>query len=144
MDDPSKVDEPLIPFGIPLSMSPASMLGFMDHFEGDQSFLQKLKSLSHCSDDRIAYWLNMNVKTYRKHRDQSLPLKADNREQLILLMTLINHGIQVFGAPKDFHTWLETENFFLDHKKPADLLNTNSGVRLIDDRLTGMEYGDNA
>ena len=61
-----------------------------------------------------------------------------------MLTSLARHGVGVFGDGQSFGQWLHTDNFMLSQRKPADLLNTNSGVRLVDDRLTGMEYGDNA
>jgi uncharacterized protein (DUF2384 family) len=59
------------------------------------------------------------------------------------LLSLMQHGIEVFGSKSDFDQWLATENFFLDGKEPNSFLNTIAGVRFIDDRLTAMEYGDN-
>lgn len=144
MSDKNIVNEPVVPYGAALSMNPANMLGFMRSFDNEQGFLHSLKTKTLCTDDRISYWLNMNVKTYRNHRDKGVALKPDTREHLIMLTSLISHGISIFGSPEQLHQWLETENFHFDKQKPADLLNTNSGVRLIDDRLSGMEYGDNA
>jgi uncharacterized protein (DUF2384 family) len=56
---------------------------------------------------------------------------------------LIEHGIKVFGSQENFNAWLEKENFFFDKKAPAEFINTNGGVKFIDDRLIGIEYGDN-
>lgn len=139
-----KAEEPLATYGIPTSLNPASLFTFMGSFDQDKNYLHLLKKYTHSSDDRIAYWLNMNVKTYRNHRDSGTALKPDTREHLIMLMTLVRHGLKVFASSEAFGKWLEAENFMLDKKKPAELLNTNSGLRLIEDRLSGIEYGDNA
>lgn len=56
----------------------------------------------------------------------------------------MKHGIEVFNSSDEFSKWLETENYYLDKKKPIEYLNTISGIKFIDDLLTGMEYGDNA
>ncbi|HEY8781625.1 MAG TPA: MbcA/ParS/Xre antitoxin family protein [Mucilaginibacter sp.] len=56
---------------------------------------------------------------------------------------LFEHGIEVFGTKKSFTTWLEKENFFFDKKAPAEFMKTEAGIKFIDDRLTGIEYGDN-
>jgi putative toxin-antitoxin system antitoxin component (TIGR02293 family) len=92
----------------------------------------------------MAYWLNVNVKTMRTYRNDDQPLRPDVKEQLVMLLALARHGMELFGDGKTFGRWLNAENLMLDKKKPSDLLNTNSGVRMMDDRLTGMEYGDNA
>lgn len=137
-------NEPMATYGIPATLNPVALLGFMGGFDQDQNYLKLLKKLTYSTDDRIAFWLNMNVKTYRNHRDKAIPLKPDTREHMIMLLTVASHGIRVFGDSEAFGEWLETEQFHFDQQKPASLLNTNSAVRLLDDRLTGMEYGDNA
>jgi len=38
--------------------------------------------------------------------------------------------------------WLKTENFYFDQEKPMIFIDTASGIKFIDDRLTGLEYGD--
>jgi uncharacterized protein (DUF2384 family) len=57
---------------------------------------------------------------------------------------LLAHGIEVFGAEEEFLRWMTTANFFFDKQAPIELTNTKEGVKFIDDRLTGIEYGDNA
>ena len=57
---------------------------------------------------------------------------------------LFKHGIEVFGTKENFTNWLEKENFFFDKKAPIEFTKTNIGIKFIDDRLTGIEYGDNA
>jgi hypothetical protein len=56
---------------------------------------------------------------------------------------LIMHGIEVFGTKEKFAAWLEKENFFFDKKAPMQFTNTDAGIKFINDRLTGMQYGDN-
>ena len=71
----------------------------------------------------------------------------ENREnindQLLLLNSLYRHGNNVFSDEVRFNKWLNTENFFFDGACPASMLNTISGIRFVDDRLSAMEYGDN-
>ena len=38
---------------------------------------------------------------------------------------------------------MKIDNPFLDYSKPIDYLNTITGIRFINDRLTAIEYGDN-
>ena len=57
---------------------------------------------------------------------------------------LINQGLRIFGSLDGLNTWLGKENFFFDKKRPAFFLNSDEGIKLIVDRLVGMEYGDNA
>jgi putative toxin-antitoxin system antitoxin component (TIGR02293 family) len=105
--------------------------------------LEALKSLSTFSDEAIAQWLNINVKTFRSYKSSEAALKEDLQEHIILLIALMKHGIDVFGNKENFSQWLGTENFLIGKKNPAVYLNTISGIKLIDNRLTAMEYGDN-
>lgn len=106
--------------------------------------LNKIKYGSTFTDEEVASWLNLNVKTYRSYKKSSSDLKPDIQEHIIKLLSLIKHGAEVFGSVSAFSEWLETDHLFLDWKKPTDFLNTISGIAFIDRRLTGIEYGDNA
>jgi uncharacterized protein (DUF2384 family) len=58
-------------------------------------------------------------------------------------VSLIQRGTEVFGTEEKFLIWLQKENFFFDKKAPIEFVNTDKGIKFIDDRLTGMQYGDN-
>ena len=55
----------------------------------------------------------------------------------------INAMVYIRGQQEDFNEWLNTPNVFLENKKPISFLNTISGGKFIDSRLTGIQYGDN-
>ncbi len=105
-----------------------------------------LKTLTNFTDEIVSAWLNINVKTFRTYKSAApkTAVKADLQEHLILLLALMKHGIEVFGSKDQFLKWLTTENFHLGKKQPSEFLNTISGIRFVDNRLIGMEYGDNA
>jgi len=109
----------------------------------DSNYLMLLKSISAFSDVALAEYLHLNVKTYRTYRDSQDTLRRDLQEHVIMLLSLMKHGISVFGNSETFSVWLETPNFFFDEQPPRYYLDTISGIKLIDDRLTSMEYGDN-
>lgn len=105
--------------------------------------VQALKDLSQYNDEVLAGWLNLSVRTFRDYRKPATILKENVREQVILLLTLIKHGIKVFGSASDFYTWLHTRNFYFNNQLPAGFLNMVTGIRFVDERLTAMEFGDN-
>ena len=107
-------------------------------------YLTFLKALTNFSDEKISNFLNINVKTFRSYKSSRLELKKDLQEHTIMLLSLIKHGIDVFGSQENFMSWLEKENFYLDKKAPILFLDTINGISLVNDALTGMEYGDNA
>ena len=103
----------------------------------------RLKKRSANTDDVIAAWLNISVRTLRNYRKPENQIKDNIKEHALLLMSLFVHGIDVFGDAEKFNEWLGAENFFLDGQSPSSLLRTVSGIRFVNDRLQAMEYGDN-
>jgi uncharacterized protein (DUF2384 family) len=105
-----------------------------------------MSSLSKMDDTEMSNLVNLDVKTFRKYKhDNSLPIKSPLlMEYAISFLSLFKHGSSVFGSMEKFKDWLYSENFFFNKKPPYAFLKTISGIRYIDDRLTGLEYGDNA
>ena len=136
------VETPLIGL-IPAHINTNELLNLIESGAVTTKSLAVLKSMTSFSDEVIANWLNMNVKTYRSYKSADVPLKEDLQEHTVLLIALMKHGIDVFGDQENFSQWLETENFYLGKKKPMSYLNIISGIQYIDSRLTAMEYGDN-
>ncbi|WP_281225445.1 MbcA/ParS/Xre antitoxin family protein [Flavobacterium aquiphilum] len=106
-------------------------------------YLNLLKELTNLKDDIISNWLNINTRTFRNYKKSDVVLKDNTKEHIVLLISLYKHGIEVFDSIENFDKWLITENFLLDKKAPMDFLDTVSGLKFIDDRLTAIEYGDN-
>jgi len=106
--------------------------------------LQAIKDLTLFNDEKISDWLDISVKTFRSYKKPDSIIKARIKEQAVMALSLIKHGIEVFETKENFSNWLIKENFFFDKKAPIEYMNTNSGIKFIDDRLTALEYGDNA
>lgn len=136
-------DEELKNLDIPNQLSDVEVISWLQSKEIDWKYLRFFKQYSTLQDDIISDWLNISVRTLRNYRKPENKLKDNVKEQLLLLMTLFRHGNEVFGSSKNFYKWLNEENFFFDAKAPVNYLNTNAGIRIVEDRLTAMEYGDN-
>lgn len=128
---------------VPTRLSDSEVLYWLENREVDLAFLNRLKDYSEATDDVIASWLNISVRTLRNYRKPENSIKAYVKEQALLLMSLFVHGKEVFGTPARFNEWLNTENFYFDGRSPASILNTVSGVRFVNERLHAIEYGDN-
>jgi len=109
-----------------------------------RSYFNLLKSLTKEDDRSLADWMNISEKTFRTHKTSSKPIKPQLWEHAIMILSLFKHGIEIFGNPDQFKAWLKTDNFFFNQKAPISFINTSSGIKFIDDRLTGIEFGDNA
>lgn len=128
---------------VPTHLSDSEVLYWLQNREVDLAFLNRLKDYSAATDDMIASWLNISVRTLRNYRKPENIIKAYVKEQALLLMSLFVHGKEVFGTPARFKEWLNSDNFYFDGRSPSSMLNTVSGIRFVSDRLHAMEYGDN-
>jgi uncharacterized protein (DUF2384 family) len=128
---------------VPAIGNDIDILFFIKNEEVDLQFLNYLKEITSFSDEVIADWLDVSVKTLRNYRKSESDLKESLKEHLVLLLSLYQHGTDVFGNAENFDKWLDTKNYFFDNQAPKDFLSTSSGIRFTDDRLTAMEYGDN-
>ncbi|MEI6434985.1 MAG: MbcA/ParS/Xre antitoxin family protein [Bacteroidota bacterium] len=128
---------------VPGKISDSEILTFLQTKDINWEYVKTIKELTDLNDDVISDWLNVSVRTFRSYKQPKNKFKENVKEQILLLLSLINHGIQVFGSQKEFNMWLNKANFFFDNVNPISYLNTVTGIRFVDDRLTAMEYGDN-
>lgn len=128
---------------LPSVNEPSSIYSYMSNSDKSINYMKIFDELIGLKDAIIAKWLNITTRTYRNYKVQSSALKDNTKEQVISILSLYKHGIDVFGSKILFEKWLSTPNMLLDNKAPMDFLVTISGIRLIDNRLTGMEFGEN-
>lgn len=121
--------------------SRSKLLAELQGAELGWEYLAKLKEITSFSDDVIAEWLSMNVKTFRAYKQPQTALKPNLREHALMLLRVFNHGAEVFGSYQAFDTWLAKPHFIFDHKPPLQFLNTITGIQFIDDELTAMAFG---
>jgi uncharacterized protein (DUF2384 family) len=131
---------------VPVSVGSFEIIGALQNEGLSAKYYRQLKTLSGLNDEELSDLLNINVKTFRKYRDTKgeVDVKPPQKEQVVNLLGLYRHGIDVFGGIKEFAEWLDKENFFFDGSKPLTYLKTLTGIKFVDRRLTGLEYGDNA
>lgn len=110
----------------------------------DSSVLMAFKDVTGVSGELLADWLHVTPKTLRSYLAKKVLLADTVGEQVLLLQALFSRGCRLFGSHKAFETWLSRENGMLDGLKPLALLGSVSGIRLVESRLIGLEYGDNA
>ncbi len=139
----SQFDDPAVLYEVPGQISDSEVLTVLQKKDINWKYINTLKELTDFNDDVISEWLNISVRTLRTYRQPENKFKENIKEHILLLISLIKHGIQVFGSSKLLNQWLNSANFYFDGKNPNDYLNTVSGIRFVDDRLTAMEYGDN-
>ncbi|HKC69414.1 MAG TPA: DUF2384 domain-containing protein [Bacteroidia bacterium] len=112
--------------------------------ESSKKYFGFLKSLTQEDDKEISEWLDISVKTFRSYKNTQKTTKPHLTEHVIMLISLVKHGLDVFGDYNAFKQWLEKGNFYFDKLPPINFISSISGMKFIDDRLTAMEFGDNA
>lgn len=128
---------------IPAGVSEPDVLYAVRENKITSNHIDRLKQLSGLKDELLSASLNLNIKTFRSYKLKSAPIKPYLQEHVFTLLALFKHGIDFFGSSEIFGEWLQKENYYFDNDKPINFLNTISGIRYTDDRLTAMEYGDN-
>jgi hypothetical protein len=126
------LNENVILESVPKNINDSEILHLLYSADINWQYLSALKNYTDFKDDTISDWLNISVKTFREYKKPQSSFKE-----------IIRHGVDVFGSVKEFDLWLNQENFFFDNKAPISYMNTITGIRYIDDRLTALEYGDN-
>jgi uncharacterized protein (DUF2384 family) len=129
--------------GVPEVNNFTKVLFYLRNNDINWRYYDFLKEVSSFSDDVLSNWFHVTAKTFRSYRKPNITSKKNAKEHLILLISLYKHGIDVFGKKEQFDNWLNKENILLDHIAPKEFLDTVTGIKFIDNRLTSIEYGDN-
>jgi putative toxin-antitoxin system antitoxin component (TIGR02293 family) len=97
------------------------------------------------SDKEMAPLLNLSVATFHRQTKQGR-LDAATSERLLLLERLAQYGAAVFqdadeARPGKFTSWLRRPLRLLGDRAPLALLDSPTGVQLVEDILGRIEYG---
>lgn len=92
--------------------------------------------------DEFQETFKTTVKTIQNYVVQDLKLDAVLSEKLLKSFSLFNLGIDVFGSASAFHQWLNVPAYGLGNQVPYTLMDTITGITLIEDELTRIAYGD--
>ena len=99
-------------------------------------------SLSGFTQDEFQETFKTTVKTIQNHVSRSLTLDAALSEKLLKSFALFDKGSVIFGSAKSFHQWLATPAYGLGNQLPFDLMDTITGIQLIEEELIRIEFGD--
>ncbi|MBX7224523.1 MAG: DUF2384 domain-containing protein [Chitinophagales bacterium] len=90
--------------------------------------------------EQISQLLGVSSRTLMR-KSASDQLNIHISQQAILLMMLVQKGIQVFGTRIDFNDWLRTPITALGGDKPINYLDTSFGINELMNVLGRIEYG---
>jgi putative toxin-antitoxin system antitoxin component (TIGR02293 family) len=133
---------------------PEVVYGYRSLYSDDISLLNQSKrglnakaaldflSLSGFTQDEFQETFKTTVKTIQNHVTRELTLDASLSEKLLKSFALFDKGAEIFGSASNFHQWLNTPAYGLGNQLPFDLMDTITGIRLIEEELIRIEFGD--
>lgn len=86
--------------------------------------------------------LNKTIKTFNSYKANNIVLDATTSEKLLKLFALYDKGLQVFGSTEALNAWLGGRAAGLGGQVPETLLDTITGINIVTEELTRIEYGD--
>ncbi|HEX5155525.1 MAG TPA: antitoxin Xre/MbcA/ParS toxin-binding domain-containing protein [Parafilimonas sp.] len=88
----------------------------------------------------MAHMLNLSEKTLGRKKPDDLLDKLPSSLSIEIAQT-VARGIELFEDRDKFNRWLQKENRALRGQKPFDLLNTPTGIKLVNQVLGRIEEG---
>jgi len=99
-------------------------------------------SLSGFTQDEFQETFKTTVKTIQNHVTRQLTLDAALSEKLLKSFALFDKGSEIFGSAGNFQQWLNTPAYGLGNQLPFSLMDTITGIRLVEEELIRIEFGD--
>ena len=99
-------------------------------------------SLSEFPFPLIEKVLNKTMKTFTSYKKNKTALDPVISEKLLKIFSLYEKGVNVFGNVEEFNSWLAAPAFGLGQAVPKNLLDTITGIELVSEELSRIEYGD--
>lgn len=128
---------------IPIVLESSWVVNYLENNKFTSGHVRVLRAKANTSDKILSSMLNLAPKTFVSYTKDVSKTKVDTKEHILMLISLLKHGSEVFGTEENFSHWLDTKNVFLNNRKPIEFLNTISGIKMVDDRLVAIEFGDN-
>lgn len=117
------------------------VLKMIESFESDTCF-SELLNLTKLPQVTLANEIfELTPKTFAKYRSSSEKVPSRISEQAIKLKELYLKGIYVFGNVDEFNKWIKEPSIGLKERIPLKLLNTATGIDLVNQELLKIEFG---
>jgi len=86
----------------------------------------------------------VSYKTIKRYLKESKNLNPRNSELSLKLLHMFRKGIRVFGNKESFVRWINKPAYGIGDLIPINIINTSTGIDLIEDELFRIEYGATA
>jgi putative toxin-antitoxin system antitoxin component (TIGR02293 family) len=94
--------------------------------------------------EELAEIFHTTMKTIMRYTQSEKNLDIIASEQALKIIALFKQGTELFGDIQSFRNWLVKPQYGLGRQIPFQLLQTSSGIDLISDELSRIEYGATA
>ncbi len=98
-----------------------------------------LESLGFALDE--IYALVIPQRTLARRRKSGATLTVDESDKALRLMRVMEEGMRVFADQNKAQGWLRRPCRALGGKKPIDLLQSETGARLVENELMRIDHG---
>ena len=99
-------------------------------------------SLSGFTQEQFQDTFKTTIKTIQNYTRLDLKLDAALSEKLLKSFALFEKGIELFGSAEAFHDWLYVSAYGLGNQVPVEMMDTITGIGLIEEELIRIAYGD--
>lgn len=106
----------------------------------DSSEADRIAALLGVTNKEMARLLNQSVATFHRRAKSGL-LDAATSERLLMLNRLAGHGEAIFQDSGKFTRWLRRPLRLLVDREPLDLMDSPTGILLVEDILGRIEHG---
>lgn len=135
----SVVQEAMAHYGA-MNKNPVALLTSSKHGLSAKAALDFI-AISGFTYEEFQETFKTTVKTIQNYAVQDFKLDAPLSEKLLKSFALFNKGTEIFGSIKAFQEWLNTSSVGLGNQIPFDLMDTITGINLIEEELIRIEYG---
>jgi putative toxin-antitoxin system antitoxin component (TIGR02293 family) len=102
--------------------------------------IDALANSLHLSVSELAQYLHVSERTLQRYTSEKL-LSPELSDRVLQIAKVHARSIDVFESSEIASQWLKQPIFALGHVAPIEFLDTFSGVEIVLDELTRIEYG---
>ena len=135
-----EIFDPMVTYGSIDDINAMALITMVRNGIGFAAF-DKFANKSPFTSNEWSSYLHLSERTMQRYRIEKRTFDPLQSEKIIEIALFYNKGVEVFGTPEKFNSWLETSNLVLGNSKPKMLLDNSFGINMLRDELTRIEYG---
>ena len=92
------------------------------------------------TDKEMSKILNISERTFHRYNSDTV-FDVSASEKLLQLTELYHKGESIFQSLENFKIWMRQPHVLFEMKTPLEILDTNTGFRMVEDELGRIEFG---